>query len=325
MTSADWLWLIMGAGIIVYVLTGGADFGGGVWDLLAYGERQNAQRQAIEQAIAPIWEANHVWLIFVIVLCFTAFSEAFYAVSIALHIPITCALLGIVLRGASFIFRTYGDRKHRILWERVFAWSSALTPLFLGMIVGALATGEIHLNNLQFFAGWTSVFAISVGIFALVLFALLAAVYLTNDTVGRLQEDFRKRAIGAEIIAGFVSLVVLWSAQKAPPIWNYLVASRGMLPLQATTATFAGIALWALIVKKFQLAKVCVITQVILIIVGFGSSMRGYIVYPDLTLQNAGVHADTGRLVLIAVMLGSVLLLPSLWYLFRIFKSRPIE
>jgi hypothetical protein len=219
MTGAWLIYAIMGAGLIAYVLTAGADFGGGVWDLLARGPRKEAQREAISHAIAPIWEANHVWLIFIIVLMFSAFPKAYAVIGIALHVPIVLALVGIVLRGTAFTFRAYGispDATRR-RWGRVFGWSSSFTPLFMGMALAGVSSSAIELNGTQVLspltAGWLSLFAVLVGLFALVLFMLLAAVYLTCDTDGELQHDFRARALASEGVAGVIALLVFLTAE----------------------------------------------------------------------------------------------------------------
>ncbi|HLA79552.1 MAG TPA: cytochrome d ubiquinol oxidase subunit II, partial [Vicinamibacteria bacterium] len=134
---------VLMAALVIYALGGGADFGGGVWDLLASGPRAASQRRTIEQAIGPIWEANHVWLILVIVVLFVAFPPGFAALGTALHIPLALMLIGIVLRGSAFAFRSYGaasDLEAR-RWGRVFAVASLVTPLTLGWSVGAVASG----------------------------------------------------------------------------------------------------------------------------------------------------------------------------------------
>src|ERR1051326_2029237 len=180
------------AGIMVlalnaYVLMGGADFGGGVWDLLAAGPRRDEQRELITKSIAPIWEANHVWLIVVVVLLFTAFPTAFSTLAVVLHIPITLMLIGIVLRGSAFVFRCYGSRAlaPRRRWGIAFAGASAVTPVLLGTIIGAIASGDVATASGRvgvasfaevFIAPWLPPFPIAVGLFTLALFAFLAAV-----------------------------------------------------------------------------------------------------------------------------------------------------
>lgn len=158
---------VMVIALLLYALLAGADFGGGMWDMLAFGPRARQQREAIAEAIGPVWEANHVWLILVIVLLFSAFPPAFAAIMTALHIPITVVLIGIVLRGSTFMFRKYDaqdDATHR-QWSTLFSISSFLTPLFLGMTLGGLASGEIRVSDgvvqSGFFVGWTSPFSVA--------------------------------------------------------------------------------------------------------------------------------------------------------------------
>ncbi len=162
--------------LTIYVLTGGADYGGGVWDLLATGPRKLKQREFIEHAIGPIWEADHVWLILVVVILFTGFPAAFAAVMTSLNLPITLMLVGIVLRGSAFSFRSYGtrDAHARREWGRIFSIASLITPLLLDVTIGAIASGRLpetphHFSD--FVTPWLKPFCLSVGIFALVLFA----------------------------------------------------------------------------------------------------------------------------------------------------------
>src|SRR4051812_28687139 len=136
---------IMVVALNAYVLMAGADFGGGVWDLLARGPRRTRQRELIANSIAPIWEANHVWLIVVVVMLFTAFPVVFGILGTVLHIPLTLMLIGVVLRGSAFVFRSYGSRgqttRHR--WGAAFAIASVATPVVLGDIIGAVASGDV--------------------------------------------------------------------------------------------------------------------------------------------------------------------------------------
>ncbi|MGH9882492.1 MAG: cytochrome d ubiquinol oxidase subunit II, partial [Pyrinomonadaceae bacterium] len=190
------------AALIIYALLGGADYGGGVWDLFAFGRSGPAQRALIVEAIGPVWEANHVWLILVIVILFTAFPPAFAAISTALHIPLTLMLIGIVLRGTTFTFRAYDVGRDNVQrrWSLVFSIASIITPVLLGIVLGAIASGTIRVEDSVvasgFFKSWLAPFPFSVGLFALSLFAFLAAVYLTVEASDReLQEDFRLRAL----------------------------------------------------------------------------------------------------------------------------------
>jgi len=314
--------------LILYALLGGADFGGGIWDLLACGPRAEKQRKAIAEAISPIWEANHVWLILVIVLLFSAFPPAFAALMTALNIPITLMLIGIVLRGSAFIFRKYdsqgkGVRHH---WGTVFGAASFLTPLFQGMILGALTTGRIRGVEGQvttgFFAGWQTPFALSCGVFALVLFAFLAATYMTLYTRAEpdLQNDFRRRALGCGLTLGPVALAVfLTSKAGAPEMFRGLTQWWAPLLLAGTSlcALTALLALWR---RWFALARIAAAGQVMLILTGWGFAQYPYLITPDVTFHNSAAPEATLRLLTYALTAGAVLLLPALMFLFHLFS-----
>jgi len=330
MTGETFVWLVMGAGLVVWVLTGGADFGGGMWSLLATGPRRRAQRDAVFHAIAPIWEANHVWLIFLIVLLFTVFPKAFAAVSVALHVPLLLALVGIVLRGAAFVFHSYGlpaEGSPRERWSRVFSWASLATPVLLGMSLAGLSTGAIRVGDhgvtTGFFAGWTTPFAGLVGLFALALFGLLAALYLTVETEGELREDFRRRALAMEVVAGALAALTFWrAAADAPRLYANLASSSWTIPVQAATAGAAFGVIAALWRRRFRLARVLVAAQVSLVVIGWGLAMDRHLILPDLVIDRAGAEPEILRAIGPALAAGTLLLAPSLWYLYRVFKAR---
>jgi cytochrome d ubiquinol oxidase subunit II len=328
MNSTELIWFVMGAGVTAYALTAGADFGGGVWHLLARGPRAEAQRRSIEGAIAPIWEANHVWLIFVIVSLFTAFPRAFAVISIALHVPITLALLGIVFRGASFVFHSYDlrDTGRTRGWARVFGLSSLVTPVFLGDCLGALATGDIRWNGRDvtsgYFAGWLTPFAVGSGLLALFSFALLAAVYLTVDSAPEVQADFRARALALEVATGVVAAVVFLLARAdAKVLFETLTRSEHAGGVQVATALAALTVIAALWKRLYRVARAAVVAQVALVVAGWGLAMRGAIVLPDVRLSNAGARPEVLVAVVPALLGGALLLVPSLVYLFRVFKK----
>src|SRR5262245_28774394 len=216
-----------------YALLGGPDFGGAVCDLFASGPRKQGQRELIAEAIGPVWEANHVWLILVVVLLFTAFPPAFAAIATALHIPLTLMLIGIVLRGSAFTFRSYDKRTDDVQrrWGRVFSMTSLITPVLLGVTVGAISSGGIRSEYsdfaLAFVSPWLAPFPFAVGFFALALFAFLAAVYLTIEARDEaLREDFRLRALASAVAVGVMALVVfLLSENSAPTIRHWLTSS----------------------------------------------------------------------------------------------------
>jgi len=314
--------------LAIYSLLGGADFGGGVWDLFAFGPRKKAQRAQIAHAIGPIWEANHVWLIVLIVLLFSGFPPAFSAIMTALHIPVTLALIGIVARGASFTFRTYDrpDAAQR-RWGRVFSVSSLLTPVLLGVSLGTIASGELRFEGSVYQGSWVepwlAAFPFSVGLFALSIFAFLAAVYLCVETEeALLREDFRQRALASGVAVGFfAALTWLLSIDGAALLSEGLRGSWWTWPLQIATGLAAVTALGALWARRFILARAAAVLQTLLIILGFGAGMAPYLVVPDFTVQSAAAPKVMHALLLGALGLGSLILLPSLYYLFRVFKG----
>ncbi len=318
------------AALVLYALSGGADYGGGMWDLLASGPRALRQRAAIEQAIAPIWEANHVWLILVIVVLFTAFPAAFAVMMTALHIPMTAILLGIVLRGSTFVFRTYDARDgavHR-RWSTLFGAASFFTPFVLGLCVGALASGEIRVVDGRlssgFFAGWTAPFAVACGLFAQGLFAFLAAAYLTVETEGEpdLQEDFRKRALVAGLLlAPAAALTFVLARDGAPQIFVKLTSWWAPFLVAVTSVCAVG-ALATLWSRRFRCARAAAVGEVTCILVGWGLAQYPHLVVPDLTLSNAAAVTATLHALRSALAAGAVILFPAFGYLFYIFKRR---
>jgi cytochrome bd ubiquinol oxidase subunit II len=325
---------VMVIALLLYVVLGGADFGGGVWDLLASGPRRAEQRALIEKAIGPIWEANHVWLILVVVVLFATFPRAFAAISVALHVPLVLFLLGVVLRGSAFTFRAYdsrGDRAQR-RWGLVFSLASVAAPVVLGTIVGAIASGNVRITGgvvtSGFFAPWLAPFPLLVGAFALALFAFLAATYLAWEaaTVTReeaLAEDFRRRALGAGAVVGVLALATFAASGEGAPLVRRALTDRPYTwPGHALTAAAALTAFWALHRRRFAVARVAAAAQTALIVLGWAVSQYPYLLVPDLTLDRAAANPVTQKLVLVALGVGSVVLLPSLVALYRVFKSR---
>jgi cytochrome d ubiquinol oxidase subunit II len=324
---------VMLVALTAYALGAGADFGGGVWDLLATGPRAGEQRRLIEQAIGPIWEANHVWLILVVVLLFIGFPPAYAAASVALHVPLTLMLLGMVLRGSAFVFRHYSagekgdDARAQLRWGRVFAIASTITPIFLGVVMGAVTAGIRFTGGgvpeAGFFGAWLSAFPFAVGLFALALFAFLAAVYLTNECDGALREDFRARALVAGATVGLMALLcVLAVGARAPEFRRALTGSWWSWPLQIATGAVATLALASLWVRRFAAARILAAVQVALILAGWGAAQRPYLIAPAITIDSAAAPPGTLAALLWALAVGAVTLFPSLIWLYRVFKRR---
>jgi cytochrome d ubiquinol oxidase subunit II len=325
MSPADLLGAVILVSLVLYALLGGADFGGGIWDLLASGPRKKAQRTLVEHAIGPIWEANHVWLILVVVLLFTAFPKAFAAISIELFVPLVLLLFGIVLRGAAFTFRAYDreDDRVQVRWGLVFSGASVLAPVVLGVVVGALASGRLEgeprgTDPLA----WLSPFPLAVGFFAAALFAYLAAVYLAVEADGALREDFRRRALaaGVAVFAGALLAGVL-SAREAPLVFAGLTRRAFSVPLHLATAAAAVTAFAALFRRAHRLARAAAVAQVTLIVLGWGASQYPYLLAGALTLEEASAPRATLVAVLWALAAGAVVLFPCLYLLFRVFKG----
>lgn len=315
--------------LIAYALLGGADFGGGVWDLLATGERAERQRAAIAEAIAPIWEANHVWLILVVVLLFSAFPPAFALMMTALHLPVTLLLIGIVLRGSSFVFRRYDTEESGVQrrWGRIFAASSFFTPILLGIVIGAISTPVWTVEDGVYRGGfvrpWLRPFPIAVGLFALAQFAFLAATYLTVETKDpEVREDFRRRALLSAIgVGGLAFTVVTLAGAAASAVARGLLGHWWSWPLQALTAAAAVGAIVFLWRRRFLAARVFAAAQVSFILLGWGLAMNPYLVADTLTIHQAAAPPQTLRLLIIGLTGGAVILFPAFWYLFRTFKG----
>jgi cytochrome d ubiquinol oxidase subunit II len=329
-----WLAGALMASLTLYALGAGADFGGGVWDLLSSGPRARAQRDLIAHAIGPIWEANHVWLILVVVVMFVCFPVAWAALSTALHIPLTLMLLGIVLRGSAFTFRAYDEASDAVQRRRgrVFAIASVITPLMLGVCAGAVAAGTVQVRDGRVLGGfvrpWLAPFPFAVGVLAVALFAFLAAVYLTLEAGEdeALREDFRRRALASGIAVGAVAFLSLGLARRgAPLVWEGLVGRHWSLPLHIATALAAMGALAALWARRFTFARICAVLQITFVLWGWGVSQFPYVVPPSLTFTEAAAPPAVLRAVLEALAVGAVILAPSLWALYRVFKGRRAE
>jgi cytochrome d ubiquinol oxidase subunit II len=320
---------VMVASLVLYALLGGADYGGGVWDLFAFGPRAREQRALIANAIGPVWEANHVWLILLVVVLFTAFPPAFAVIATALHIPITLLLIGIVLRGTAFTFRTYDVQRDDVQrrWSLVFSIASIITPILLGTTLGAIASGNIRVENgvvtSGFLRPWLALFPLAVGFFALALFAFLAAVYLTVEAdEHRLQEDFRLRALAAGVVVGLLALIVfVLAGTGAPTVRAGISRSSWALALHILTAASAIGAFYTLWTRRYLAARVFAAGQVTLILLGWAFAQFPYLVEPDVSITSAAAPQITLQLLLGALIAGALLLFPSYYYLFRIFKT----
>jgi cytochrome bd ubiquinol oxidase subunit II len=316
------------AALVAYAVLAGADFGGGVWDLLARGPRAADQRAAVAEAMGPVWEANHVWLIFLIVLLFTCFPTAFATLSVAFFAPFHLVLLGIVLRGAAFVFRAYGYATTGLglSWGHVFGGASTITPFLLGACLGAVSNGHLRTDGVGVAPGsewaWLDPLALAIGALTLALCGYLAAVYLTLETEDELREAFRRRALGVWLVAGMLSVgTLLLTYFEAPRLWEGLTSARAAPVVMAGVllAPASALAMW---LRRFRMARLLGAGQVMLLLVGWALAQWPYIIYPDVTLTGAAAPSATLGFVLWTLVPGLGLLLPSLWLLFAVFKRR---
>jgi cytochrome d ubiquinol oxidase subunit II len=317
--------------LAVYALTGGADFGGGLWDLFAVGRRARAQREAIARAIGPIWEANHVWLIVVLVLLWTCFPRVFAVVGTALHVPLAVTLLGIVLRGTAFVFRHYDrqDASSHFGWSLIFAVGSIVTPVSFGICIGAISSGALRIDPAtgrvvtDFVSSWAAPFPGVVGLYTLALFAWLAATYMTNEVgYAPLRDDFRQRALGAGVLAGVLAFGVLaWMPTGAPPLWLAATRSPWVIGFVAAVSALALAALGSTWFRWYRWARALAAATVVGVVGGWGVAMVPVLVQPDLTLQNAAAPAVVLWTTIAVFGAGSVVLVPSFLWLFHIFRT----
>ncbi len=317
--------------IIFFALTAGADFGGGVWNLVSMGERSEEQRELIDEAIGPIWEANELWVIGAIVILWTAFPPAFAAYGIALFIPFILALAGIVVRGAFFAFRH--EAQERIpprvyeIFGRVFGGASVITPVLFGMAAGAIASGAIRLEDGQPVSGyiqpWLSPFPIAIGLLALAICAYLAAIYLTLEPGAdeQLQEDFRLRGLIASVAVAILGpIALLLGATNATYLWRGLTGGLGLVLMIVAVLFFAASAT-LLFFRRYWLARAAAIIHVVAAFCAWGVAQYPYLLVPDITISSAAAPEPVLIAELIVIVFSAIVLGPFLVYLFRLFKQ----
>jgi cytochrome d ubiquinol oxidase subunit II len=321
-------------GLAAYVVLGGADFGAGVWYMLLPGERRRSLRDHTYHAMGPVWEANHVWLIFVLVVVWTAYPRAFGAIFSTLYVPLFAAALGIIMRGTCYALRgvVEGPREERILGA-LFGASSALTPFALGAAVGAIASGRVPLGNA---AGdpidsWLNATSVLIGVLAVATSAYLAAVWLTADGARAdrddLVEGFRKRALAAGVVAGaiaFAGLFVLSS--DAERIYDGLTSGAGLVAVGASLA--AGAATLSFVARRrLEAARWSAAVAVGTLVAGWALAQQPRLL-PGLTVEQAAAGDATLVALLVSIAVGAVILVPSLALLFGLvlggrFDERP--
>jgi len=328
----------LGLSILFFALGAGADFGAGFWVLFARtGERAREQRELIENAIGPVWEANELWVIVSTVILWTAFTPAFAAYGISLFIPFVLAVAGILLRGAFLAFSIEAEaasppqRAYNVFAE-IFGSMSIITPFFLGTAAGAIASGRLRLNGNElpvdgYFYSWLGPFPLVVGALGLVTCAYLAAIYLTNEAHDNpeVQEDFRLRGIISGIALGVLGVIALpITSFDAPYMWNGISEGLGLVFMVVAAMSLA-VSVGLLFFRRYWWARATAIVQVTAVFCAWAIAQYPYLLVPDITIQEAAspqpvLVAMNILLVAYVVVLGS-----SLYFLFRIFKTRAAD
>lgn len=325
--------IILGASFLLYTLLGGADFGAGIIESFA-GKREEV---TISKAMAPVWEANHVWLILAVVILFTAFPLVYSSLSTVLHIPLMMVLLGIICRGSAFTFRHYDiviDKSHKY-YTLLFRVSSFVTPIFLGIILGAMMLGKITFDTTKgfyevFVAPWLNLFCIVMGIFSACLFAYLSALFLVGETTiereRKMYVRFSKRFMLLTMLMGLLVFIAA-SIEGHDLLSDFLHSVTSLITL--ILATFLCPVIWHFLNKqknKTIYLRIGAGLQVSLILIGWF-----YIQFPvlikmksgsSLTFFNTQAPESTLQQLLIALLAGLILIIPGFIYLFKVFKIK---
>jgi cytochrome d ubiquinol oxidase subunit II len=319
-------------GLIAYVIFGGADFGGGVWDLLATGPRKQRQREAITLAMGPVWEANHVWLIFVLVMLFTCWPRGFAGLAVTLFLPFHMALFGIMLRGASFVFRAYAkpgtNHPTGMAWGVVFGIASLISPFLLGAAFGAVTAGHLFVEaggkvSVSEIVPWLRPYSIVTGLLAVSACAYLAAVYLAVEVAEDLKEDFRLRAILSGTTTAVLAAATLYLAWREAHWFFSRITSPAAWPVLAVGLVFFAGSAFAVFTRRYPLARVCAAAEIVCLLLGWGVAQAPYLAYPSYTLIDSAAPLTTIRFVLFCLPVGAAMLAPGLWLVFWVFKMKP--
>jgi cytochrome bd ubiquinol oxidase subunit II len=319
-------------GIIAYAVLGGADFGAGFWDLTAGGAERGARlRGMVKRSMGPVWEANHVWLIFVLVIFWTAFPRAFGPVMETLYVPLFLAGVGIILRGAAFAVRgeaaTINEAR---LLGATFAFSSVLIPFFLGTAIGAIATGQVPADGGGDAIGsWTGIVPLYIGVLAVVSGAYMSAVFLAADSVRAGLPDlvaaFKRRAIGAALVAGALAIGGIFVVRaEAADLYEGLTSGAGLVMVIASA--LAGLLTLALLwTDRFGIARFTSAAAVATILIGWALAQSPDFLPGELSFADAAAGTATLTALLICVVVALVILVPALTLLYRLVLSGRLD
>ena len=319
---------MMFLGVVAYAIFAGADFGTGVWDLTAgNAERGGPMRAQIDRSIGPVWEANHVWLIFVLVFMWSGFPTAFAAIMNTLFVPWMLVGLGIVLRGAAFAFRKFAaDVREARLEGIVFASSSVITPFFLGMIAGGIASGRVPLKGGDIWTSWTGPTSWVGGTLAVLTCAFLAATFLAADAERNRQPELAaqcgRKALWTGVVTGAVALSAVIPLRADADTLVSRLEGRGSLPVVAS-AIAGFVALVLLRQKRWAIARVAAVGAVASIVIGWGVGQFPDVLVDHATIDDvAGAHSTMVGLV-VTFGIAVVTVIPSLLWLFTLVQRAP--
>ena len=317
MSEADAVAIVLWIAVTLYAALGGADFGAGLWDLVAGGPERGARPRAfIDRVLTPVWEANHVWLIFMLVVTWTAFPEAFGAIFSTLFVPLSLAALGIVLRGAGFAFRhvVHGVSGQRAMGG-AFAVSSLITPFFMGTVVGAIATGRVPADGSgDRLTSWLNLPSIVIGALLAATCAYLAAVFLVREArragEGEIEQYFRVRALSAGIVTGALAVLGLVALHAdARPLYDDLIGDA--LPLVILSA-LCGVAAMVQLARGGRGSEPLAVVAVAAVVWGWGVAQRPDILPGELTIDQAAAPSSTLTALFVVFGAALVVVLPAL-------------
>ena len=332
MSTADAVAGVLWIGATLYAVFGGADFGAGFWGLVAgSGERGRRARALVDWAIGPVWEANHVWLIFVLVVLWTGFSVAFESVMSTLFIPLSLAALGIVLRGSGFAFHKQAARSgYRLFAERLFGVSSLVTPFFMGTVVGAIASGRVPVGNAAGDAvtSWLNGVSILTGALFVATSAYLAAVFLVSDARRAgdedLEEYFATRALAAAIAAGALAVAGRF-VYRADARYIYDGLTGDALPLVILSAVCGAGVLFLLWRGRRRGTRPLAVGAVVAVIWGWGVAQHPYLLPQSLTISDGAGNSTTMEAILIVFVAAVLIVIPSLAFLYTLSQRSILE
>lgn len=330
MNLADAIAGVLWLGTMLYAVFGGADFGAGVWDLLAgRGRDGEAQHDLIDRAVGPVWEVNHTWLIFDLVILWSAFPGAFAAITSTLYVPLALAAAGIVLRGSGFAFRKVSLRlTGRRLFGLTFALSSVVTPFFLGTALGAIASGRVPPEGGGDPIGsWLNPTSVAVGLLAVAAGAYIAGAFLTADarrTDPALVDAFRWRTFGAGVIAGGLAIAGLLILRvDAPSLFDDLTGSG--LPFVAGSVLAGSVSLGLCVVADARWTRAFAVAAVAAVVLGWGVAQYPLLLPPGLTIAAAAAPVGTLEALVVITIAAVVVIGPSLAWLLRLHQQSRLE